>query len=425
MVNIIQEKQHARLSPSAAKRWMTCPGSIAFAIRLALKSKPSKYAAEGTAAHEIHELCLLNNRTADYYLGETITADGLSFKVNDNMADAVGYSLSWIRDTIVEWEMEGYEVELRVEVRCSLKSLEVNGLDGGTSDVVLLVWDEEEKPRRLHKLIIFDYKHGQGVAVDPENNPQAMSYALGTLLIPELKDFKVEGGIEIVIGQPRAHHPDGRFRTWETSKEELLAWQDKELIPKALATMEENAPLVASEDGCRFCECAPHCPKLLELTEKVAMLDFEDFTEPSLPEINQLNTEQKLFILENCATIKVFLEKVEQQVQDEVEAGSEEYSGSYKLVRKQSRRKFTEDALDEISSPLLDYLEYDDIYEQKPRSLSEIERRLKKATGWETTKEVLDNVTTKPEGGLTLTKVTDKREEVESTASTDFKHLTD
>ncbi len=44
---------HARLSPSAAERWMTCPGSVK--LSEGREDKGSAYAAEGTAAHELAE----------------------------------------------------------------------------------------------------------------------------------------------------------------------------------------------------------------------------------------------------------------------------------------------------------------------------------------------------------------------------------
>lgn len=93
MADLVEEKQHARLSPSSAKRWMTCPGSVKFIEALNIEETPSKYAAEGTVAHEVHELCLVNNQKASEWLGRTISADGMKFKVNQNMVDAVQASL--------------------------------------------------------------------------------------------------------------------------------------------------------------------------------------------------------------------------------------------------------------------------------------------------------------------------------------------
>ena len=47
---------HAKLSPSSAERWMSCPGSVA--LNEGKDDKGSSYAAEGTAAHELAEKIL-------------------------------------------------------------------------------------------------------------------------------------------------------------------------------------------------------------------------------------------------------------------------------------------------------------------------------------------------------------------------------
>ena len=205
MVDLVEEKQHARLSPSATKRWMTCPGSAAIIAKLPNSDKPSKYAAEGTVAHEVHELCLLENQDAIKYKGRTFEADGFKFKVNQDMVDAVQLSLDYIRERISMANTIGRTVKVKVEVRCSLKSLGVPGMDGGTSDVILEFWDGDT----LMEVEVFDYKHGAGVAVEAVDNTQAMSYALGTILLPELKDQDITDGITVTISQPRAHHPAG------------------------------------------------------------------------------------------------------------------------------------------------------------------------------------------------------------------------
>ena len=94
----IEEKTHARLSPSASKRWLTCPGSVRLIESLDLPETFNRYAAEGTVAHEIHELALLAKGVAADHIGKKMTVDGFKFTVNDNMADAVQTSLDYVRD---------------------------------------------------------------------------------------------------------------------------------------------------------------------------------------------------------------------------------------------------------------------------------------------------------------------------------------
>ena len=414
MADLVEEKQHARLSPSAAKRWMTCPGSIKAIERLNIQDKPSRFAAEGTVAHEVHELCLVNNQLAKNYFGKTITADGMKFKVNQDMVDAVQMSLDYIQYRIDMAELEGLSVEVQVEVRSSLEYLGIPGLDGGTSDVVLLFWGDDE----LVGIEVFDYKHGAGIAVECIDNPQIMCYGLG---ICAKYQAKAELPVRITISQPRAHHPDGRIRHWNTTAEHLMRWKDEELVPRAKETLEEDAKFQPSDDGCRFCPLAGNCPALYKRSQEVAMIDFDECEDDvHLPDVETLTAEQKKFIMDHAGVIRSFIVAVENQVKKEVDHGSQEYEGSYKLVRKTTRRKFAEDALDEFTSPLLDHLDYTDIYEEKSRSITEIERRLKKVIGVKAAKEVMDEITIRPEGVLVIAPISDKRKAEQSSFIGDF-----
>ena len=116
------EKTHARLSPSASKRWMTCPGSVAFCSSIKGREAPSKFAAEGTAAHELGEICLASGEHPSKQLGQYITADGMRFKVTLDMVAAVETYVDYVK----EIASEGGSLEL--EVRCSLTSLGIEGL---------------------------------------------------------------------------------------------------------------------------------------------------------------------------------------------------------------------------------------------------------------------------------------------------------
>ncbi len=417
MSHIVEEKQHARLSPSAAKRWMTCPGSVRAIEALNIEDKPSKYAAEGTVAHEIHELCLLKGKSAIEYVGKTITADGFKFKVTKEMAEAVQESLDFIADRFDQAEQADLEIELQVEVRSSLEYLGIPGLDGGTSDVVMLLKDGDD----IVAVEILDYKHGAGVAVEPTENPQAMCYALGICAKYQIAE---DVPVYVTISQPRAHHPDGRIRTWETTAGELITWQEQELVPAAKRTQEEDAEFVPSDEGCRFCNMAGQCPALYNRTQEVAMLDFDECEDDvKMPDIATLTADQKRFIMDHADTIRSFLVSVENQVKHEVDSGSQEYEGHYKLVRSTTHRKLKEDALDFVMSPLFDHLDEDDIYERKPVSLTEIEKRLKKVVGNKDAKAIMDEITYKPEGKLVIAKQSDKRKSVEPSVINDFTDL--
>jgi hypothetical protein len=56
-------RAHALLSASSSKRWLACPPSAV--LNDALPDEGSTFAAEGTKAHELAELCLRKGKNAD------------------------------------------------------------------------------------------------------------------------------------------------------------------------------------------------------------------------------------------------------------------------------------------------------------------------------------------------------------------------
>lgn len=416
---------HAKLSPSAAKRWLTCPGSIRLIDKLEVEDRSSKYAAEGTVAHEICELCLLENKSPVEFLGEVREADGFKFKVNQNMVDACNVYVDYINDYILDAEISAdVNVKVEVEVRCSLKELGIPGLDGGTSDCVLTCKEQTF-------IDVIDYKHGSGVAVEAENNPQAMQYALGALLKlqsegEDISDYQVN----ITIIQPRAMHKDGPIRTWEISALALLTWMEEILIPGAKATLEKDAKLVPSDEACLFCpvkDCSARYNKVVES----AMIDFEE-PKDILPDPEHMTAEQKLTVMDNIKMIRSFLVAVEAQVKQEVDSGSKDYVGRYKLVHSNTQRKLQEEAFDEIASPLLDYLDEEELYERKRKGVGALEASLKDkfreqgVKGFtKQVKEIMEQITTKPKGELVIAPQSDTRKEVQPTMISDFNDLID
>jgi len=152
--------------------------------------------------------------------------------------------------------VESSGAEPWIEVRGSLEELDLpTAPDGskvdmfGTSDVALY---DELRGKHLH---IFDYKHGQGIVVEAEGNPQLLYYALTTVLNRKIKPRK----ITVWIIQPRAVHPLGIIREWTIEWEDLVAFKN-ELMEAAYATQQLDAPLCAGS-WCRFCPAAAICPE--------------------------------------------------------------------------------------------------------------------------------------------------------------------
>lgn len=424
----IEETVHAILSPSGSKRWMTCAGSVALIEWLKSQGKikkntTNKYAAEGSVAHSVHEDCLLKNKNAKDFEGEVRESDSFKFTVNRNMIDAVQESIDYVRNRIEEAEDFGYTVEVLVEKRSSLKHLNIEGLDGGTADVILIF--------RLDNVVVeievIDYKHGQGVSVEVINNTQALCYVTGVVALPELNGHGIHEGIKITISQPRAFHPDGGIRSWDTDKDYILNWEEDELIPKAKATLDPNAPLVPSDDGCRFCEANGQCEALYDKTQEIAIADF---AEDQFPDPQVMTSEQKIIVLDHANMLRSFIVAVEAQVQHEVDNGSTDYENRYKLVQKTTQRKLLDDAFDPDFSPLLEYISEDDLYVRKRKGIGELEVSLKdkfreqKVKGFgKKVKTIMGEVTMKPKGSLVIAPISDKRIGVQPSLVGDFNNL--
>ena len=132
-----------------------------------------------------------------------------------------------------------------------------------------------EKPlifpvRFIHCLLnICDYKHGKGVEVNAEQNPQMMLYALGAL---EIFDgiYDIDA-VRMTIFQPRKSN----ISIFEMSKDALLEWANTELARKAQLAYEGQGEFHCGE-WCRFCKAKVECRERAEANLALARYDFEE-----------------------------------------------------------------------------------------------------------------------------------------------------
>lgn len=416
-----EDKVHAKLSPSDSGRHLVCLGAIAFVESLNLPDTTSKWASEGTAAHSLGEDCLSNEDKPSTYLGKRIEADGMMFTVDQDMSDAVEVYYNYVQNIIED--SDDLDMEMHLEVTCSLKSLGIPGLDGGTSDCTIV-------SRMLKELHVIDYKHGAGVLVVPKDNTQAMEYALGQLIELGIGP-KDNWAVHIAIVQPRCG--DGVPQVWETTSKELFAWQDEVLIPKAtkineiidIANDGESIVefLTPSEKGCRWCDGKSECPKQYQFMQELAVMDFEDIENTSPPSVDSITPEQKTFVMEYGPMIKTFIDAVHSKVTQEMNAALPGYDHKLKLVQATTHRKYIPDAFDEIMSPIWDHLSEDEAYNKKPKGLGDLEKTLKSKIGAADAKTIMDEITIKPDGALLAAPLSDKRKSVAPAAQSDFEDL--
>lgn len=360
-----QDRAHAKLSPSAAHRWIECPGSIAACE--GIPNKSSSFADEGTAAHELCEACLHDKADADSCIGDTIMVKGEPYEVTEEMAEAVQIYLDFVRELY-----EGAEVEVEAKLDLS----HIPGMAFGTGDFCayeplrLLVDRAGDADREVGGVLtIVDFKYGKGVPVEVKDNPQLLTYAIGVARRYHNRGIKK---IRCAVIQPRCPHRDGPVRVQEYDAVDLLDFE-ADLTAAALATAEPDAPRRAG-DWCKFCPAAPGCGEFaaeaLEVARDVFAPGDEDLRDPVLMSSDQLaNALRRVYVL------KAWLKRMEEYAHAEAMAGR--LPTGFKLVPKRATRHWKDEA--EIDVFLLSLGV--DPYEQKTISPAQADKLLKKRKG--------------------------------------------
>lgn len=247
---------HAEYSPSAAKRWLACPGAVPLAATLP-EQKAGFAANEGTAAHRLAELAINDHDyKSRWALGESI--EGID--VTEEMLEATRVYI----DFIFGLELNLAD-ELYIEKRVQIKSIPATELFG-TADCLVISSSGFDK-----ELWVVDYKHGK-YPVEAFENPQLVIYALGALETLRRRGEKFSR-YHLCIVQPRAPHIDAPIRIWTLDTSDLLKWERK--IKKAIKESIDNPGKYVEGPHCRFCAGERgECPAKYEKTQQRTKLDF-------------------------------------------------------------------------------------------------------------------------------------------------------
>jgi hypothetical protein len=385
---------HAKLSPSAAARWLSCPGSVQLCATL--PTPPSTYYAdEGTSAHALAERCIIEKSDAAKYSGwyiklqdkgatflnplTCINLDG--FEVTGEMVDAVQMYLDALRKP---------GLPILPEQRLSLEHVWPKTF--GTCDAQI----HDKANGILH---VVDYKHGAGQLVTPDENPQAMLYAEAAL--HALKDKSWVKTVRITIAQPR--HRSGGIMSWDTTPGYIEEWIKGTVKPAALATTKPDAPLVPGEKQCRWCAAKAVCPALLGQALEVAQVAFKDIVAEEVPTLTfpnpaNMTPEERAKVASLLTAMDDYKSSFFTYLQELAERG--EATPGWKLVRGKANRKWKSEAL--VVNTLEGILG-DLLWERKLKSPAGVE----KIKGVD--KKALASLWESPEGKITLAPESDKR----------------
>lgn len=326
---------HALLSPSGAKKWLSCAASLA--CEKDIPNTSGKAAVSGTAMHTIAEVHLnayirgtalpLEREVGAYVLDE---GKGQIKALISQMKGAVLITADMIEQVRKYTDYCKAIIDVatyaKLEMRVNLTEVLHPGYEGvetfGTADLVAV---QELANTDEHMLIIGDLKTGRH-RVEAKENKQLMLYALG--VYRRLKRRYNITVVRLVIFQPYA----GGASEWDISVEglELFAkFAQKRALLALDAYFRGKKNLKASDfrpsvDGCQWCRFAEQCAARTKTVNSVLAEELED--DFAL----ELTPEQLVAEYEKLPLLRQHIDKVEKAMAAALHSGKK--VPGYKLV---------------------------------------------------------------------------------------------
>ena len=284
---------------STAKRVMNCPGSVAL-VQLAPPSPSSVYADKGTLLHTAISEVLLGE---DNVIGMTYESQTLDQTLFD---DKVQVALDLL-DTL---DPNG-EMKLAIETRVGFGKYLPGAF--GSCDVLGRIGDTA---------YVIDWKFGEGIAVDAEQNEQLMYYAAAAMRTPEVAwVFDGAVAIECVIIQPPV------IRQWTTTPARIKAFE-KDLKRAVKVASLPDAKLTPGAH-CRFCPAKPTCPAMTGAVDRALKVKLDAVDDEMLGKYAS-----------NAVLLQGWIDDLNALVQTKIEKGYK--IPGWKMVAKRGTRKWAD-----------------------------------------------------------------------------------
>lgn len=326
---------HALLSPSGAKKWLSCAASLA--CEKDIPNTSGKSAVTGTACHTIAEVHLnayirgtalpLEREVGAYVLDEgkgqikaLISPMKGAVLITADMIEQVRKYTDYCKPII---DVATYA---KLEMRVNLTEVLHPGYEGvetfGTADLVAV---QERANTDEYMLIIGDLKTGRH-RVEAKENKQLMLYAIG--VYRRLKRRYNITVVRLVIFQPYA----GGASEWDISVEglELFAkFAQKRALLALDAYSRGKKNLKASDfkpsvDGCQWCRFSEQCAARTKTVNAILAEELED--DFAL----ELTPEQLVVEYEKLPLLRQHIDKVEKAMAAALHSGKK--VPGYKLV---------------------------------------------------------------------------------------------
>lgn len=369
-------KAHAILSASSSDRWLHCPPSARLCETY--KDKGSDYAAEGTDAHALGEYKL----KAALGLPAEDPTESLTW-YSEEMEDCTSGYAEYVLEQVEAAKETCVDPVVLIEQRVDFSRWVEQGF--GTADCIIIADGT---------LRVIDYKHGLGVLVSADENPQMQCYALGALeLFDDIYDIDT---VSMTIYQPRRQN----VSTYEISKDDLYHWAHEVLKPTAELAFAGDGNFLCGE-WCGFCKAKNECRARAEANLKLAQHDFK------LPPL--LTDTEIEVILGKVDELVSWASDIKGYALQQALSGKE-WPG-FKLVEGRSNRRYSNEAA------VIDAVEKAgfDPYEKKLLGITAMQKLLGKSRF----DELLAAYIEKPQGKPTLVPDSDKRPAM-NTAKNDF-----
>ena len=369
-------KTHAILSASSSHRWLNCPPSARLCETY--EDKGSDYAAEGTDAHSLCEYKL--RKALD--MSAVDPSEHLTW-YSEEMEDCANGYAAYILELVEAAKETCAAPVVLIEQRVDFSRWVEQGF--GTSDAIII------SDRTLR---VIDYKHGLGVLVEADNNPQMMCYALGALeLFDAIYDID---SVAMTVYQPRRQN----VSTFEMSKDDLYRWAEEVLKPTAELAFAGDGNFLCGE-WCGFCKAKHECRARAEANLLLAQYDFKL---PPLLEDSEIEV-----ILSRADQLVSWVNDIKEYALQQAISGKD-WTG-FKLVEGRSNRRYTNEA---AVTQVVTNAGFDP-YERKLLGITAMQKLLGKSRF----EELLSAYIEKPQGKPTLVPESDKRP-VMNNAKTDF-----
>lgn len=351
---------------STAKRVIKCPGSVKLCQQVPPKPS-SSYADTGTLLHDAIARMLETDEKTEDVIGSVYNGIELTHDLYEDKLVPAVQALNAIDPN--------QELEYAVEQTVSFGDL----LPGvfGSCDIIGRLGD---------RAVILDWKFGDGVAVEAEENPQLMFYAAAAMRTPSLAwVFDGAKEVECIIVQPPS------VKRWVTTFDRLRFFE-RELVQAVKVAEKPNAPLHVG-DHCRWCAAKPICPEMTGAADRALA-----------KQVKELNIDELGKALVKADLLEEWIKDLRALAMQALEKGTK--VPGYKLVAKRGTRKWIDEAdaqrvLRELG------LTDEQIIERSMASPATVEKVLKKLK-----KPLPEGICTSVSSGTTMATVDDPRPEV-------------